>query len=534
MVVVSVSEGLLEGELVKNEYGGTFYSFKGIPYAEPPVGNLRFKAPQPVKPWPGVRNAKQFGPVCFQKNVLVPSNGSEDCLYLNVYTPNVKPDSPIPVMVWIHGGAYKCGSGNDDFYGPEYLLRQGVILVTLNYRLEVLGFLCLDTEDIPGNAGMKDQVSALRWVKKNIGNFGGDPENITIFGESSGGTSVSYHLISPMSKGLFKKAIIQSGAITCWWALTFEPRQRALILAKKLGFDSEDDKELYEFFKNQPLESLADVGLPVIHSQKESEICLSVTDEKQFGDNERFFYGDIIDALNNRLDNVDVIIGYNQDEGLIALLENDNDITKAVNLAKMYLEYFVPKPIALNIPIKQQLEIGRKFKQFYFKNKNIGDDLESLVKYAGFDMFIYNVLIQAKFLAKSKNNIYLYKFTCKSERNVLSRLLQIDNVLGGRPVTCHGDDIFYIFPSVPAPKVKVDSAAFKLIDNVTKLWTNFAKYGNPTPGDDLGVKWATYSVEAQDYLDIGNELVAAKKPESDQVDFWDDIFRQYLPNWIVW
>ncbi|CAH2047754.1 unnamed protein product, partial [Iphiclides podalirius] len=151
MTHVRVNEGVLEGELVNNEIGGQFYSFKGIPYAEAPVGDLRFKAPRPPKPWKGVRSAKEFGPICLQYDMFVNKicDGSEDCLYLNIYSPNIKPKNPLAVMVWIHGGGYISGSGNDDFYGPEFLVRHGVILVTLNYRLEVLGFLCLDSEDVP-------------------------------------------------------------------------------------------------------------------------------------------------------------------------------------------------------------------------------------------------------------------------------------------------------------------------------------------------------------------------------------------------
>ncbi|CAB3252262.1 unnamed protein product [Arctia plantaginis] len=166
MVQVHVTEGILEGEEVQNEYGGTFYSFKGVPYAQPPVGDLRFKAPQPPQPWTGVRDATEFGPISYQFNLWDPDhqppNMGEDCLYLNVYTPQIKPSSLLPVMFYIHGGGYLAGSGDDDYFGPEFLVRDGVILVTINYRLQGPGFLCLHTPEIPGNAGMKDMVAAIR------------------------------------------------------------------------------------------------------------------------------------------------------------------------------------------------------------------------------------------------------------------------------------------------------------------------------------------------------------------------------------
>ncbi|KOB63350.1 Carboxylesterase CXE21, partial [Operophtera brumata] len=258
---LTVSEGILDGEVVKNEMA-EFISFKGIPYAAPPT-------PQPAASWNGVRRAKDFGHACYQHDLMMAHQspyGEEDCLYLNVYTPDIKPANLTPVMFYIHGGAFICGSGNDDFYGPEFLVKKGIILVTINYRVGALGYLSLGTEDIPGNAGMKDQVAALKWVKKNIKNFGGDPENITIFGESAGAASVSYHLVSPMSKGLFKRAIAMSGCLTNTWAQSFEARERALKLAKQLGFNSEDDKELYQFLKNLPKEKLVNLKLPVTKS----------------------------------------------------------------------------------------------------------------------------------------------------------------------------------------------------------------------------------------------------------------------------
>ncbi|KAJ0183510.1 hypothetical protein K1T71_001486 [Dendrolimus kikuchii] len=358
MVLVQVNEGILEGETVINDYGGTYCSFKGIPYAAPPVGELRFKAPQPPKPWKGIKIAKQFGPVCYQCYTPTAAPfGSEDCLYLNVYTPETKPSKPLPVMFWIHGGGFVAGSGNDDLYGPEFLVRLGVILVTFNYRLGALGFLSLDTEDIPGNAGMKDQVAALRWVSKNISNFGGDPNNITIFGQSAGGICVSYFLISPMTKGFFRRAIVMSGAAPCFWGEAFEPRERALTLAKQLGCYSQDDKELSEFFQSQPLENLVNLQLHVVHNHKPYDILFSIVDEKQFGNKERFFYGDPIEALkHNTHEEVDVIHGYTKDEGYLILKIPNCDVEILRDLANNYLEFLAPTPITTSCPIKIQLQ----------------------------------------------------------------------------------------------------------------------------------------------------------------------------------
>ncbi|CAB3246733.1 unnamed protein product [Arctia plantaginis] len=521
MVRVNVSEGLLEGEVVQNEYGGTFYSFKGIPYAQPPVGNLRFKAPQPPTPWKGVRNAKSFQSKCFQYNIIYKAEdgGSEDCLYLNVNTPNIKPEKLLPVMFWIHGGAFICGCGDDEFYGPEYLLKQGVIVVTFNYRVGLLGFLCLHTEDVPGNAGMKDQVAALRWVNKNISNFGGDPENITIFGESAGGVSVSYHLLSPMSKGLFRRAIVQSGSAFCAWARAYKPRERALALARQLGCYSENDQELYDFFKNQPRESLLAISVPILFSEKVNLdfVHFSVVEEKVNKNNEIFFAGDCTSVL----EGVEIIIGYTADEGWFGVSHAGDPKTK-LQIAREFPETFVPKSLAVNLTVNQILELGIKIRKFYFKD--IVDDfenMEQLVKFYSMKIFVHGTILFAKLCAK-KNKVFLYKFSCKSERNIYKDLLGVTEWVGNKSIICHGDDLLYFFNVKAFP---FNPNTYQLIKKVVTLWTNFAKYGNPTP-DESQVQWKYYTEEKQDYLEIGNEFVPGTAPDEDELKFWDSIYEE--------
>lgn len=325
---------------------------------------------------------------------------------------------------------------------------------------------------------MKDQVAALRWVKKNIKNFGGDSDNITIFGESAGGASTSYHLVSPMSKGLFNKAIVQSGALTCAWAQYFEPRERALKLAKQLGCNSENDQELAEFFRNVDAKQLINLKLPIMQSNKLYELSFAIADEKQFGENERFFYGNPIDVLKKGIhENVKVITGYTQDEGLIAFgIKTSFDAF--LTQANEFKEFFVPKPIQLNCLIKDQFEVGRKIKEFYFKKDIISkDNFDQLVTFLNWEMFIYGGLLLPK-LISDKNDVYVYKFTCKSERNVFAHLLGLSEIIGNKQVVSHADDLFYLFP-VKISRLVVDknSETFSYIDRITTLWTNFAKFG---------------------------------------------------------
>ncbi|HEY0820523.1 MAG TPA: carboxylesterase family protein [Rhizobacter sp.] len=208
-VEASTTSGVVRGSI-----SGNTLRYLGIPYAAPPVGARRWAAPAAVTPWSGVREAKAFGPHCAQPGTAFgAASTSEDCLYLNVYAP--KTPGNYPVMVWIHGGAFYLGLSNG--YNPERLVAQGNVVVTLNYRLGALGFmahpqLSAEQSGASGNYGLMDQQAALRWVRDNIAGFGGNRNNVTIFGESAGGFSVHAHLASPGSTGLFHKAIIQSGA----------------------------------------------------------------------------------------------------------------------------------------------------------------------------------------------------------------------------------------------------------------------------------------------------------------------------------
>jgi len=218
---VATAQGKAAGKLVRN---GTQKAFLGLPYAAPPVGDLRWKAPRPAVSWTGVRDATKFGARCEQWHIwddyiFQDAGPSEDCLFVNVYTPaKAKPSSKLPVMVWIHGGGFIAGAGSEPRYSDSPLVDRGVVLVTLNYRLGVFGFLA--TDDLArengghaGNYGLMDMEAALMWVKANIGAFGGDPNNITIFGESAGSFAVSALTAVPSAQGLFHKVIGESGAL---------------------------------------------------------------------------------------------------------------------------------------------------------------------------------------------------------------------------------------------------------------------------------------------------------------------------------
>jgi len=242
---ISVMQGELTG--VRDSQAACVY--RGVPFAAPPVGDNRFAPPQPARTWPGVRQANGYGPICPQELAALelfetPGFGGEDCLVLNVWRPRNHPQQPKPVMVFVHGGAFTLGAGSWPQYRGLGLAERGVVVVTINYRLGPFGFLALQSlaeegDGAVGNYGLLDQIAALEWVRDNIAAFGGDPENVTVFGESAGGMSVCSLMAAPAARGLFDRAIIESGGCAAVSTLPqgFENGQR---FAASVGCDQED------------------------------------------------------------------------------------------------------------------------------------------------------------------------------------------------------------------------------------------------------------------------------------------------------
>ncbi len=250
---IGIDTGRLAGQV---EDGVSVY--KGIPYAQPPVGKLRWRAPQPATPWTGTRDASHYGPVCPQPPFATNAPQSEDCLTLNVWTPHASHadhTGPLPVMVWIHGGGSVAGSGRQPIYDGANLARKGVVVVTLNYRLGALGYfvhpaLSTQTTDVAAdhgmlaNYGLMDQLAALRWVRRNIASFGGDPSNVTIFGESAGGCYVNMWMTSPLARDLFSRAITESCPGFIESRTMAEGAARGVALAQSLGVKGTGAKAL--------------------------------------------------------------------------------------------------------------------------------------------------------------------------------------------------------------------------------------------------------------------------------------------------
>ncbi|XP_063831060.1 juvenile hormone esterase-like [Ostrinia nubilalis] len=252
--------------------GSQYASFRGVPYAKQPLGNLRFQELQPLEPWIGDFKATTEGPACPNNNILFgslvqPQGISEACIHANIHVPiDALPDihtgascmGGLPILVFVHGGAWVCGSGDADFSGPEYMVSRGVIIITFNYRLDFLGFLSLNTSKIPGNNGLRDMVTLLRWVQANAAYFGGNPADVTLAGQSSGAASVHLLTLSPAAVGLFNRAFLMSGAAiqSFYSASPVYAQQVAALFLSALNISSTDYDEVHDQLVELPIDVL--------------------------------------------------------------------------------------------------------------------------------------------------------------------------------------------------------------------------------------------------------------------------------------
>lgn len=259
--IVTTLDGRIEGTTMQSRRGVTFNAFLQIPFAKPPINELRFRDPLPNDPWPNILNATEYGDACPQQAGLIPATSiSENCLHLNVFSKSLPLSGDRkPVIVYFHGGGFVFGSAIQ--CSPKVMMDREIVFVTINYRLGAFGFLATGTEEAAGNVGMKDQVMALKWIKRNIAAFGGDDENITIWGLSSGSFSVTAHMFSPLSRGLFNRVIGMSGSITSHKDLSIDLMGIVRTIAIGVNCDSDVPDDIVRCMRNRTMDEIVSVPI---------------------------------------------------------------------------------------------------------------------------------------------------------------------------------------------------------------------------------------------------------------------------------
>ncbi len=459
---VRTQAGIVEGATSTD---GKVHIFKGIPFAAPPVGPLRWKEPQPVPSWEGVRKTTGFGARCMQgpiysDMVFRDPGPSEDCLYLNVWTPATSADAKLPVMVWIFGGGFQAGSTSEPRQDGEKLAHKGVVVVSMNYRLGIFGFFSHPelTKESPhhasGNYGLLDQAAALDWAQKNISAFGGDPGKVTIFGESAGSFSVSAQMASPVSKNLFHQAIGESGA--------FFGRTLG---AKPLAESEKADAKFGEAIGAASLEALR--AMP---AQQLLDAALKAKDSYRFAPNiDGYFLPASPSEIYAKGDqaHVPLLAGWNHDEGSAKQFFGKEPATKENYIAKINKEFGD--------------KASQVLKLFPAKTDQQAMQSAGLLTTANFIAFGTWKWIEEQ--QKSGAAVFRYEFDQAPP-------LAADADQQATPLAYHSAEIEYVFGMLDSKKLPWRPEDHKLSEQMGAYWTNFAKTGNPN-GEGLP-KWPQY------------------------------------------
>jgi len=453
---VRTEAGSVEGSTSTD---GQVQIFKGIPYAAPPVGALRWKEPQPVATWQGVRKATEFGARCMQGNVFGDmvfrdAAPSEDCLYLNVWTPKASPDGRLPVMLWIYGGGFQAGATSEPRQDGEHLAHKGVVVVSMNYRLGIFGFFSHPelTKESPhhasGNYGLQDQAAALQWVRKNIAAFGGDPENVTIFGESAGSFSVSALMASPASKALLHRAIGESGA---FFGRTLP--------AKPLAESEQDGVKFAQSIGADTLEKLRGMT-----AQQTLDAASKDKNAFRFGPNiDGYFFPESPSEIYAKGSeaHVTLLAGWNHDEGNYHTFLGSDPPTKE-NYAKKVTQVFGEKAP----------DVLKAFPGETDEQAKSSADLLATANFIGYGTWKW-IEMQVK---TGDSAVYRYEF---------DQAPPLAPPAAGAPASTesrgayHSAEIEFVFGTLDSKKLPWRPEDYELSERMGSYWTNFAKTGNP-------------------------------------------------------
>ncbi|XP_045494497.1 esterase FE4-like [Colias croceus] len=536
--IIETQEGPICGYIDKSDEG-TYYKFKSIPYAEPPLGRLRFLPPMVNKPWTDLRDCTQDAPLPLSFYLEEQIVGSEDCLYIEVSSPNVTPEVPLPVMFWI--GSFNFIFYIDQILDPTLINNQDIVFVRCGFRLGPLGFLSVNDFAAPGNSGLKDIVFALRWVQRNISKFGGDPNNVTAFGSSTGGAIVHLLMLSPMAEGLFHKAIIQSSSALNGWSLGRNPAEGVVELAKQLNITKTDKIEIVEEMRTIPAEELIKAYGSCFKAGERLENDTFDSIFKPCIEND--FEGQCvflskspaIILKSGKFNKVPLIIGSNNIEASVlqymkaGFYEDYEKFNKNVSL-------LVPKTLS-NVNCDISKKIGQQILSFYFEGAESLNELtrKQYLQFLTDYYFLYYMdkTIRIHSQVAPECNIYYYVVHYGGEWYV-PKILDFFNSIG------HAGELPFLFriksgspESSSSPQYyKGSRDSITTRNRVIKMWTNFAKYGNPTPTDNddlLQITWDPVENENKlNFLSIGADLTKGRNPFYERMMFWEKLHQEHV------
>lgn len=477
--------------------------FKGIPYAEPPIGDLRFRPSVPKAPWPDTLDCTQFGPIAPQRtDAFIGSDpeakqSEKDCLSLNVWTPATD-DKRRPVLFWIHGGGFSFGSGSRQD-GSHLARRNDVVVVTINYRVGIFGYLCVPGEI--ANLGQLDQITALEWVRNNIEFFGGDPDKVTIFGESAGGVAVCTLMGMPGAKGLFKRVISQSGACHPLRHQASSGKGTEVILSE-LGLKDFNMKTLQEI----PTKKIVEVGrkLELEARQKGRNFPYGIyVDEKTLPKHP-------LEAVREGFTkDLDLMVGTNQDEAKLytAMIppEKETDEEGLIRAVHRIIKFRGKD----ENDAKHLITVYRKTRE----GKLPTDPQNILDAFMTDFRFRISALRLAEAQVKHQPNVFSYLFTYRTP------------ALGGKLGACHGLEIPFVFGMLPDSERKIYPARSKETDilsgKMMGAWASFAKNGNPSHKDIP--TWKPYDLAKRKTMLFGKDVSVADDPFGPEREVWEGI-----------
>ncbi|XP_001659467.2 venom carboxylesterase-6 [Aedes aegypti] len=522
--IVHTGLGSIRGTILESRLGRKFYAFRGIRYANAPVGNLRFQAPQPVDAWNGTLDATEDGPMCPQP-ALNRSDVSEDCLRLNVYSSVIPGENiriaPRDVLVYLHPGGFYVFSGQSkNNAGPQNLMDQDVVMVTINYRLGSLGFMSTGTKDSPGNAGFKDQVMALKWVRDHISAFGGRSDSVTLMGYSAGALSNTLHMVSPMSKGLFHRVIVMSASGVSQVQIPTDQIELAEKQALLLNCSSTEISKMVDCLREKPATDFADSLEAMFVLSWNPVLLWTAVVEPDFGQ-ERFLIEDPTESfLKGNFAKVPVIAGITQDEfagPAVSFLRNET-LRKELdaNFDTLAPVLFLYEGYLNRLDITRQL-----------REKFLGEEPLSLnrslqgLNYLFADSLIGFAVHRFVQLVAPHTPVYQYKFSYVGRYSFF--YYPDDRTPYG---AVHHDDLLYLLsiPSV-APIFNATDPESKTVERLTGMWTAFARTGDPNAVQGIEKpNWTPVTDQKDSYLNIGEDLKMEAGLFTDRFSFWDHLF----------